>query len=167
MKEIIWFGNLDETHILCPNYIATYVGPDITVLEVEDKVYDYLATLGRRNPKYALPIDTKTIAPRCTVSICGFEFEGWDFSVGEDFTKDTYIFSPFDEPEYTGYWYTDNLKEYLVEGLACDPADKHDQAETIFNLAKHNKLSVADFLWNIERSKYNESLVENKNYNRQ
>lgn len=166
MKEIIWFGDLTETHILCPNYIATYVGADITVLEVEDAVFDYLTSLGRRNPKYALPIDTKTIAPRCTVSIRGYEFEGWDFYTLEEFTPNTPIFSPFDEPEYTGHWYADNLDEYLEEGLCCDPFDKHDKAEMVFALAKYNNLSVANFLWNIERSKYNESLVENKNHNR-
>lgn len=155
MKEIIWFGDLADTHILCPNYIATYVGVDITVLEIEDTTYDYLVSLGRRNPKYALPIDNKVIGPHCTVNICGFEFNGWNFYEDEDFTKDTLIFSPFDEPEYIGYWQTDSLDEYLEEGLACDPFDKHDKAEMLFTLAKYNNLSVADFLWNIERSRQN------------
>ena len=160
MKEILWLGDLSQTHILSLDYIATYVGPDYTVLEIPDSSYDYLVSLGRYMPLYKIP-DIKVIGPYADVRINKYKFIGWDFTVDEDFTPDSPILSPFDEPEYEPIYCT-NLNEYLEQYMLCEPEDVDDMADMLFALAKINNIKLSEFLWNIERSNNDVSLVENK-----
>lgn len=159
MKEILWLGDLSQTPIFSLDYIATYVGPDYTVLEISDSSYDYLISLGRYMPLYKIP-DIKVIGPYADVHINKYKFKGWDFTVDEDFTQDTFILSPFDEPEYEPIYCT-NLNEYLEQYMLCELEDVDDKADILFALAKINNIKLSEFLWNIERSNNSASLVEN------
>lgn len=154
MKEILWFGDdLSKMRLLGLDYIGTYIGPDYTVLEISDEQYDYLSSLGRNNPLYVLEAEIAMIAPKCRVHIDTCEIQGWDFTIGEDFTKSTPVISPFDEQEYVDDVYYESLDDYFENNLGCEPNDIDDKAQMLFILAKYNHMLVSELLWKIERSK--------------
>lgn len=162
MKEIIWLDeDFTKTHLLNLEYIATYVGDDYTILEIDDIAYNYLLSLERYHSLYMAP-DFTVIAPHGSVYIGKCEIEGWNFVANdESFTKDTPIFSPFDEDPPFEVVHAKSLKEYFEEYLGIGENDIQEKANHLFALAKLNKMSVSDLLWKIERSNNNVSLVEN------
>lgn len=152
MKEVLWLGDLSQTHILNLDYIATYVGTDYTIIEISDDSYNYLVSLDRYTPLYKIP-NVKMIGPHVEVQINHYKFKGWNYTIDEDFTTDTLILSPFDEPEYETVYCT-NLNEYLEKYMLCNNKDIDDKADILFALAKENNIKLSEFLWNIERSSY-------------
>lgn len=155
MKEIFWLSDdLSKTNLLGISYVGTYIGPDYSILEIEDKNYDYLVSLGRCHTLYMAP-DLTVISPHGTIYIGNCKLEGWNFLADdESFTKDTPIFSPFDEIEEFEEVYASNLDEYLEEYLGVLKDNIYEKAGYIYALAKLNKLSVSELLWKIERSKW-------------